>query len=1093
MKMMIKKTAVLSLLGIALSAMTATAQEDKKKKWDVTEAKGPTETVEFATNEGTWINLDVSPDGGEIAFDLLGDIYIMPMTGGEAKLLSGGHAYEVQPRFSPDGQWISFTSDRAGGDNIWIMKRDGSDAKQISKESFRLLNNATWTPDGEYLIARKHFTSTRSLGAGEMWMYHVPTGGSGIQLTKRKNDQQDAGEPVVSPDGRYLYFSEDMSGGRFFQYNKNPYGQIYMIRRLDLETGDLTNFIGGGGGAIRPQVSPDGKYLSFVRRVRYKSVLFVRDLTTGAQWPVYEELSKDQQEAWAIFGPHPNYAWTPDNKHIVVWAKGKIMKVDVQAKTAEEIPFSVNVRQEITEALHFNYNPHPENFDVKMMRDVRTSPDGNWVVFGAVGQIWKMRMPNGKAERLTKDAHLEYFASFSPDGQWVVYSAWDDQEMGAIYKVKLNGGKPVKLTERKGYYLTPSFSPDGSKIVFHRGSGNGLLGSTHGLEPGLYWISSNGGEQTRIRRGGRRPSFNSNGDRVYFMSGGGLNKNFKSIGLDGKEERSHFKMKYANSVAVSPDEKWVAFTELFNAYILPFAKFGQEFSLNKNTKSLPLKQVTRDVGNYLHWSGDSEKLHWTVGNQYFTRDLKDSFTFVEGAADSLPPADTLGVTLNLNLKSDVPDGKIALTGARIVTMKGDEIIGNGVVVVEGNRITAVGASDAVTVPADAKTIDVSGKTIIPGLVDVHAHAAHFFSGLLPRNNWAYYANLAYGVTSAHDPSANTETVFSQSEMVKAGKMVGPRVFSTGTILYGADGDFKATVNSLDDARSHLRRMKAVGAFSVKSYNQPRRDQRQQVIQAARELEMLVVPEGGSTFFHNMSMILDGHTGIEHSIPIAPLYNDVLSLWSASKTAYTPTYVVSYGGLSGEYYWYEHTNVWEKTRLLNFVPRATVDARSRRRPKAAGEEDYHHIEIAKASKKLVDKGVNVHIGAHGQLQGLAAHWEVWMMAQGGFTPLQAIRGATLHGAEYIGMGEHLGSIEAGKLADLVVLDKNPLDNIQNTEFVKYTMINGRLYDAETMNEIGNYDRKRPPFHWQRAETGDAFSWGDGDQGFQTPVCSCTGRH
>ena len=145
----------------------------EKDKWDVTKHKAKYKEVEFTVNEGTWMNLDVSPDGKEIVFDMLGDIYKMPISGGEATLLRGGLAFEVQPRFSPDGKQISFTSDAGGGDNIWIMNSDGSDAKQITKENFRLLNNAVWTPDGNYIIARKHFTSTRSLGAGEMWMYHT--------------------------------------------------------------------------------------------------------------------------------------------------------------------------------------------------------------------------------------------------------------------------------------------------------------------------------------------------------------------------------------------------------------------------------------------------------------------------------------------------------------------------------------------------------------------------------------------------------------------------------------------------------------------------------------------------------------------------------------------------------------------------------------------------------------------------------------------------------------------------------------------------------------------------------------------------------
>jgi imidazolonepropionase-like amidohydrolase len=290
------------------------------------------------------------------------------------------------------------------------------------------------------------------------------------------------------------------------------------------------------------------------------------------------------------------------------------------------------------------------------------------------------------------------------------------------------------------------------------------------------------------------------------------------------------------------------------------------------------------------------------------------------------------------------------------------------------------------------------------------------------------------------------------------------LYSTGTILYGAEGSYKAIVNNLEDAKSHLRRLKAVGAFSVKSYNQPRRDQRQQIIQAGRELEMMVVPEGGSTFFWNMTMILDGHTGIEHSLPVSPLYKDVITLFSKSQTFYTPTLIVTYGGIMGETYWYSNTKVWENERLLTYVPRALVDARSRRRMKVE-EEDWGHIDNAKAAKALLDAGTKVCLGAHGQLQGLGPHWELWMFVQGGMTPLEAIRSATLSGAQYLGFDADIGSLEVGKLADLIVMDKNPLENIRNSESIRYVMLNGRLYDAATMNEVGGKQRKREAFYWE----------------------------
>lgn len=1087
-----KITSVLLLLVLSFSTL---AQESS---WNVS---NPGHTFkykkhQFTTDEGTWMNLDVSPDGQHIVFDMLGDIYLLPITGGKAKALRTGIAFEVQPRFSPDGKKISFTSDAGGGDNIWVMDSDGKNAKQITKEDFRLLNNAVWMPDGNYLVARKHFTSGRSMGAGEMWQYHI-TGGSGVQLTKKRTDQKDVNEPCISADGKYMYYSEDVTPGQIFEYNKDPNGQIYAIQRYDFETGEIKQITGGPGSAARPQVSPDGKLLAFVKRVRTKTVLYIHNLETGEEWPVFDALNKDQMTAWAIFGVYPNFNWMPNNEEIVIWAQGKFFKINIHTSLAEQIPFTADVAIDIADRVFFE-NPVDDNeFTVKVIRNAVTSPDGKILVFNALGYLWKKELPNGTPVRLTSESDFEAEPSFSPDGKSIVFVSWNDIEMGKIKIISLETNFVQTISKEKGIYRTPVFSPDGQTIAYRKEGGNLDQGFTFTKNPGIYTMDVRGENVKLITESGEYPVFTKDGERIFFQTGGtffgSITKELKSVDRNGQDERTHVKSKYANRLVPSPDNQWIAFTNLYKAFIAPLNLNGQTLDLDNKSTFVPVAVIAKDAGINIHWSPDSKKVYWTLGDEYFSNEIKNRFTFLPDSPSESEKPTEKGISINLKATVDKPSGVLALTNARIITMEGDTVIENGTVVITGNRITAVGESDKVNIPADAKVYDLTGKTIMPGMVDAHAHVNGFRYGLTTQQNWSLMVNLAYGVTTSHDPSANTETIFTLSEMVKTGRLVGPRIYSTGFILYGADGDFKAVINSLDDARSNLKRTKAFGALSVKSYNQPRREQRQQVLQAARELGINVVPEGGSTFFHNLTMVIDGHTGVEHNIPVAPLYNDVLQLWKRSEVGYTPTLIVNYGGLNSEFYWYQKTNVWEDEKLLNFTPRGIIDARSRHRMMIPDEEfENSHILTSKAVAALAEEGVKINLGAHGQLQGLGAHWELWSLAQGGMSNLGALQAATINAAQYIGVGKDLGSIKVGKLADILVLDKNPLEDIKNSNTLIYTIINGRIYDSNTMNELGNHPKERLPFYWENNKYNEAFPWHETSNGFMIQQC-CNSAH
>jgi imidazolonepropionase-like amidohydrolase len=604
--------------------------------------------------------------------------------------------------------------------------------------------------------------------------------------------------------------------------------------------------------------------------------------------------------------------------------------------------------------------------------------------------------------------------------------------------------------------------------VYRRTRGDEVRGEAFGTDTGIYVVPAEGGTPRLVRQAGRSPRFSAKGDRITYVERRGDKTVLASVALDsrdGTEEIVHLESENAVEMVPSPDDRFVAFVERYKVLVAPFPKTGRAVSLGPGASSIPVAELSTEAGFGLHWSSDAKKVSWTLGPELLSVSLDQVFDFAgEKPVKTAEPERT---AIRLSVESDVPRGTVAIVGARVVTLgekEGEVILEDGTIVVDGNRIAAVGPSRSVRVPDGARRIDASGKTVIPGIVDVHAHLGSENDGILAEQSWPLLANLAYGVTTSHDPSNNTEMVFTSSEMIRAGMKLGPRLYSTGTILYGAETPFKTVIEKYEDAVAHLRRLKAVGAFSVKSYNQQRRDVRQMILKAARELEMMVVPEGGSLLYMDETFVLDGHTGLEHSLPVPNLYRDVVQLFARSQSGYTPTLIVGYGGLSGEYYWYQHENVWEKEHLLQFTPREIIDARSRRRTMAE-EEDFNHVLISRGAKKIVDAGGRVQLGAHGQLQGLGAHWELWMLQQGGMTPLEVLRAATLDGARYLGLDRELGSIEVGKLADLVILDKNPLDDIRGSEAVSMVMLNGRLYEAATMNEIGG-TKKRPVFYWQK---------------------------